>query len=84
MYLLNLFVERQLRSVRVYKDYEHALSDITDGCLGLLPDAAQGIDFHKPEKIVCTSEDDLGYGVDFKFIYINGFAVVIEKALPVD
>ncbi|MBP3231121.1 MAG: hypothetical protein J6M33_02355 [Anaerovibrio sp.] len=86
MYLARLFVDNRLMGVRCYEEYEHALFDTVSGSPALYAGWASEIDgvaFSKPT-VIATAEDDLDYGVDFKFCYPGGVVVSIEKILQVD
>lgn len=82
MYLARVLLNRNLMGVRVYEEYEHALSDTLDNNSELyscLPDE-KIMDFSTP-KIFTASCDDLGFKVDFEYRHKNGVTVCIEEIM---
>lgn len=82
MYLARVLLNRNLMGVKVYEEYEHALSDMLDNNSELyscLPDD-KIMDFSTP-KIFTASCDDLGFKVDFEYRHKNGVTVCIEEIM---
>lgn len=87
LYQATVYFNKKMIRVLVYKNYEHFLSDLTNGSVELfygIPDELfENTEFDRP-KIFSGCTDSQDYSTDFDFTYGNGILVHCGELLTRD
>lgn len=82
MYIAKVYFRKKLLGVRLYENYEHFISDLTDGDSELYSDLPDDCKFcaDRPRiKSVCV--DDLKFNTDFEYEYEGGLVVYCGEVM---
>ena len=82
MYIAKVYFQKKLLEVRLYEDYEHFLSDLTDSNSELYGDLPVDYTFHLSQPLIISCcADDLKFNTDFEYRYDGGLIVYCGRAM---
>lgn len=84
MYIAKVYINKQLKEVRLYENYEHFISDLIDCDSELydnLPEEVKDKISFKEPKIFSGCCDDIGFLTDFEYRYQDGLMVYCGEAM---
>ena len=82
MYIAKVYFRKKFLGVRLYENYEHFISDLTDGDSALYGDLPDNYKFHpsRPHIKSCCS-DALKFNTDFEYEYEGGLVVYCGEVM---
>ena len=82
MYIAKVYLNRTLLTVKLYENYEHFISDLTDENSELYEELPEDFKFDasKP-RIMSACADELAFNTDFEYVYPDGLLVYCGEAV---
>lgn len=82
MYITKVYFQKKLVDARLYEDYEHFISDLTNPDSELYCDLPEDYVFDPRRPFITSAcSDELKFNTDFEYVYEDGLLIYCGQAM---